>query len=150
MEDGEEPRHFEILLAEDNPGEARLVQQALKDSNVSHRVTTAQDGEEALAMLRREGRYRTTRRPDVILLDLRLPGMDGQAVMDELIVDPELRFIPVVMLTGSQNPDDITKALQSGAVGYITKPIEAGQLAALLNDLDSGWLKDVIRPPLPS
>jgi two-component system, chemotaxis family, response regulator Rcp1 len=103
-------RPIEILLVEDNPGDVRLTREALKDGKVSNRLHVVVDGVEALAFLRREGEHATAVRPDLILLDLNLPKMDGRQVLAEIKADPTLRQIPVVILTSSQAEEDICRS----------------------------------------
>ncbi|MBE0635143.1 response regulator, partial [Candidatus Bipolaricaulota bacterium] len=104
------PEPVEILLVEDNEGDARLAQEALKDAKVSNKITWVRDGVEALAFLRREGAHAGSARPDVILLDLNLPKKDGREVLAEIKEDDDLRRIPVVVLTVSDAEEDIVKS----------------------------------------
>src|SRR5437870_383965 len=102
-------RPIEILLIEDNPGDARLTQEALKDGKVQNRLTVVPDGVEAMAYLHREGKYATAPRPDLVLLDLNLPKMDGREVLREVKGDDRLKTIPVVVLTTSAAEQDVLK-----------------------------------------
>ena len=117
-------RPIEILIVDDNPGDVRLTAEALKDSKVQNRLHTAQDGMEAIAFLRRKGEYADAPLPDLILLDLNMPRMNGSQLLAKVKEDSELKHIPVVILTGSREIDDIIKANNLGADCYVTKPID--------------------------
>jgi len=115
-------RPIEILLVEDNPGDVRLAKEALEDSPVRNHVSVAADGEVALRFLRREKEFANAPRPDLILLDLKLPKKDGFEVLAEIKADRKLRAIPVVVLTTSDAPEDVHKAYDLQANAYVTKP----------------------------
>ncbi len=115
---------IEILLVEDNPGDVRLTQEALTDGKVRNNMQVVEDGVEAVAFLRREGKYANASRPDLILLDLNLPKKDGREVLAEIKADEDLRRIPVVVLTTSKAEEDIFKAYDQHANCYITKPVD--------------------------
>ena len=117
-------RPIEILIVDDNPGDVRLTAEALKDSKVQNRLHTAQDGMEAIAFLRRKGEYADAPLPDLILLDLNMPRMNGSQLLAKVKEDSELKHIPVVILTGSREIDDIIKANNLRADSYVTKPID--------------------------
>lgn len=117
-------RPIEILIVDDNPGDVRLTAEALKDSKVQNRLHTAQDGMEAIAFLRRKGEYADAPLPDLILLDLNMPRMNGSQLLAKVKEDSELKNIPVVILTGSREIDDIIKANNLRADCYVTKPID--------------------------
>ena len=117
-------RPFEVLLVEDNPGDVRLTQEALKDEAAINNIMVVEDGEQALAFLRREGEHGDARRPDLILLDLNLPKMDGREVLAEIKSDPDLKRVPVVVLTTSQAERDILESYNLHANSYITKPVD--------------------------
>jgi chemotaxis family two-component system response regulator Rcp1 len=137
---------IEILLVEDNPGDVRLTIEALKDAKVLNRLSVAQDGVEAMAFLRREGKFADAPRPDLILLDLNLPKKDGREVLEEIKQDPDLLRIPVVILTTSQAEQDIIKMYNTHANCYITKPVEWRQFAAVIQSIEDFWLT-VVRLP---
>jgi len=118
-----EMQAIEILLVEDNPGDIRLTQEALKDSKLHNNLSVVKDGVEALAFLRCEGQYTQAPRPDIILLDLNLPRKDGREVLVELKTDPVLEKIPVVILTTSNTQEDIHYTQALGATAYQTKPV---------------------------
>lgn len=140
-------RPIEILLVEDNPGDVRLTQEALKEGKVMNVLNTVSDGEEALAYLRRQGRYARTTRPDLILLDLNLPRKSGQEVLAEIKDDPDLRRIPVVILTVSEAEQDIIKSYNLHANCYITKPVNLEQFMEVIRTIEDFWLTVVMLPP---
>lgn len=137
---------IDILLVEDNAGDARLAREAMRDSrirNVLHHVT---DGEEALAFLRRRGAHAGAPRPDLVLLDLNLPKKDGREVLAEIKADDDLKRIPVVILTASSADEDILKAYNLHANCYITKPIDLGQFLKVVRSIEDFWLSIVKLP----
>jgi two-component system, chemotaxis family, response regulator Rcp1 len=136
----------EILLVEDNPGDVRLVKEVMKDAKVANSLHVAEDGEEAMAMLRREGKYSGSVRPDLILLDLNLPGKDGREVLREIKTDDNLRLIPVVVLTTSSAEEDIIKSYSDYANSYITKPINLSQFISVVKSIENFWLTIVKLP----
>ena len=138
---------IDILLVEDNPGDVRLTQEALRDAKVYNRVTVVPDGVEAMACLRRQGLYSTAPRPDVILLDLNLPRKDGRAVLAEIKADPDLRRIPVVILTTSDAEEDILRAYNLNANCYISKPVGLEQFFKVIHSIENFWLSIVKLPP---
>jgi chemotaxis family two-component system response regulator Rcp1 len=138
---------IEILLVEDNPGDVRLTQEALKDTKVRNELHIVEDGVEAMAFLRQEGQYADTPRPDVILLDLNLPKKDGREVLAEVKADPNLRRIPVVILTVSQAEEDILKTYDLHANCYITKPVNLDQFLTVVRSIEDFWFTIVKLPP---
>jgi chemotaxis family two-component system response regulator Rcp1 len=139
---------IDILLVEDNPGDVRLTQEALKDGKVLNNLYVVRDGVEALAFLRREGKYaQAAVRPDVILLDLNLPRKDGREVLAEIKADPDLLRIPVVVLTTSAAEQDILQAYNLHANAYITKPVDLHQFFAVIKSFEDFWLTIVKLPP---
>ncbi len=140
-------RTIEILLVEDNPGDARLTLEALKEGKVMNNVTVMRDGVEALAYLRREGSYTDSLEPDLILLDLNLPKKDGREVLAEIKTDERLMKIPVVVLTTSAAEEDIARAYSGHANCYITKPIDLDQFLHVVQSIESFWLSLVKLPP---
>lgn len=140
-------RPIEILLVEDNPGDARLTKEALKEGKVRNNIYVVPDGEEALAYLRREGKYGDAVRPDLVLLDLNLPKKDGREVLQEIKQDPSLRRIPVVILTSSKAEEDIVKSYDQYANCYITKPVELDQFLNVAKSIEEFWLSIVKLPP---
>jgi CheY-like chemotaxis protein len=138
---------MEILLVEDNPADIFLIQEALKQGKPDHgNLNVAMDGQEALALLRHEGRYTQIALPDLILLDLNLPKKDGRAVLAEIKEDPALRHIPVVILTSSEAPHDIFEAYLHYANCYIIKPLDLEQFFRVIRDTVNFWSKTVSLP----
>ena len=134
-----EVRPIEILLVEDNPGDVRMAVEALKDCRVSNRLSVVEDGVEALAFLKGQGSYAGRPRPDLILLDLNLPRKDGHEVLAEIKADPELRRIPVVVLTTSESERDVYKAYDLNANCYITKPGGLEQFVTVMKSIQYFW-----------
>jgi two-component system, chemotaxis family, response regulator Rcp1 len=139
-------RAIEILLVEDNPGDARLTMEAFKEGRVLNRLTVINDGAEALAYLRREGKYSNRNLPDLVLLDLNLPKMDGREVLAEVKSDERLKNIPVVVLTTSSAPEDVMRAYGNHANCYITKPVDLDQFLRVVQSIESFWLSLVKLP----
>ncbi|NTU41601.1 MAG: response regulator [Nitrospirales bacterium] len=139
-------RPIEILLVEDNPGDVRLTQENFKDSKIRNNLHVAVDGVEAMAFLRREGKYANEVRPDLILLDLNLPRKDGREVLADIKEDPNLRTIPVVVLTISKAEADILRAYNLHANCYITKPIDLEQFSKIVTSIEDFWLS-IVRLP---
>ena len=138
---------IDILLVEDNPGDVRLTREALKEGKVNNRMSVATDGAEAMRFLRREGEYADAPRPDLILLDLNLPKKDGREVLAEIKEDPDLRRIPVVVLTTSRDERDVLGAYNSYANCYITKPLDLDQFISVVRSVEDFWLEVVKLPP---
>ncbi len=134
---------IEILLIEDNPADVRLTREALKDARVWNQVHVAPDGVEALAYLRREGKYEQAPRPDLILLDLNLPRKDGRAVLEEIKRDESLKHIPVVVLTTSQAEQDILSSYRLRANAFVTKPVDLEQFLKVVHSIEHFWLEIV-------
>ena len=137
----------EILLVEDNPGDVRLVQEALRESKIINQLHAVSDGKEALAFLRKQGSYANARRPDLILLDLNLPRKDGREVLSEIKADPDLRRIPVVIVTSSKAEDDILKSYNHHANCYITKPLDLEKFIEVVKAIQDFWISIVKLPP---
>ncbi len=133
---------------EDNPGDARLAIEALKDGGVQHRLTLIPDGTEAMQFLHREKWYARAPRPDLILLDLNLPGMDGRLVLQEIKNDVALEQVPVVILTASQDHEDLLRSEQLNVDGYMTKPVDMPKFITLVKQLKSFWHAEVMLPVL--
>lgn len=140
-------RPIEILLVEDNLGDVRLTQEALREGKVRNHLNVAADGVEALAFLRREGQHATAPQPDLILLDLNLPKKSGPEVLAEIKADPELRRIPVVILTVSKAEEDVLKSYNLHANCYITKPVNLDQFLEVVKSIEDFWLTVVMLPP---
>jgi CheY-like chemotaxis protein len=139
-------RPVEILLVEDSPSDADLTVEALSDGKVLNNLHWVEDGVEALAFLRRQGKYNDAPRPDLILLDLNLPKKDGREVLAQIKVDPQLKLIPVVVLTTSAADRDIFKTYELNANCYVTKPIDLDQFISVVKLIEMFWLA-VVRLP---
>ncbi len=137
---------IEILLVEDNPGDVRLTVEALKEGKVLNRLHIVKDGVEAVAFLRREGKYADAIHPDLILLDLNLPKKDGREVLAEIKADEDLRRIPVVILTTSKAEEDILRTYDLHANAYITKPVDLEQFIGVVKAIEAFWLTVVKLP----
>ncbi len=129
-------RPVEILLIEDNPGDADLTREGLKSGKVKNNLNVVEDGEEALAYLRRQGKHALAPRPDLILLDLNLPRKDGRQVLAEIKSDPALRQIPVVVLTTSKAEQDIIKAYDLNANCFVSKPVLFDQFTQIVRSIE--------------
>ena len=140
-------RPIEILLVEDNPGDARLTMEALRDTKVSNNVSVVEDGVEALAFLRRQGAHAGAPRPDIVLLDLNLPKKDGREVLAEIKADEDLKKIPVVILTTSESDEDILKAYSLHANCYVRKPVDLDQFIKVVQSIEDFWFTIVKLPP---
>ena len=134
---------IEILLVEDSPADVRLTTEALKEAKVRNTIHVAVDGEAAMEFLRRPGQ----RRPDLILLDLNLPAMDGREVLAEIKKDPELKVIPVVVLTTSRAEEDILETYQLHCNCYITKPVDMNQFVRVVQSIEDFWFTVVRLAP---
>ena len=137
---------IDILLVEDNEGDARLAKEAMRDSKIRNTLHHVTDGEEAMAFLRKEGKYSKLPRPDLILLDLNLPKKDGRQVLAEIKGDESLRRIPVVILTVSSAEEDVLKAYNLHANCYITKPLDLDQFMKVVRSVEDFWLTIVKLP----
>ena len=140
-------RPIEILLVEDNPGDVELTREAIENSKLLNKMRVVEDGEAALAFLRREGSYADAPRPDLILLDLNLPKLDGRELLAEIKADENLRRIPVVVLTTSRAEEDVLKSYNLHANCYITKPIGFNEFAKVVKAIKEFWLNIVLLPP---
>jgi chemotaxis family two-component system response regulator Rcp1 len=137
---------IEILLVEDNPADARLTREALREGCVANHLHHVVDGIEALAFLRREGKYADAPPADIILLDLNLPRMDGREVLGELKQDPKLHLIPVVVLTTSEAEQDILRSYELHANCYITKPVDLDKFFKIVRTIEEFWLAIIKLP----
>jgi CheY-like chemotaxis protein len=138
---------IEILLVEDNPGDVRLTVEALREGKVRNNLHVATDGVEALEFLQRRGRFASAPRPDMILLDLNLPRMDGRELLAKIKTDPDLRRIPIVVLTTSKAEGDVLRSYDLHANCYITKPVDIDAFFSVVRSIDSFWLAVVRLPP---
>ncbi|MBW4426731.1 MAG: response regulator [Nostoc desertorum CM1-VF14] len=138
---------IEVLLVEDNPGDAQLTRIALEESKISINLNVVEDGVEAMAFLRKQEKYVKAAHPDIVLLDLNLPRKDGREVLAEIKADEKLRRIPVVVLTTSQAEEDILKAYNLCANCYITKPVDFDQFVKIVQSIENFWFAIVKLPP---
>jgi CheY-like chemotaxis protein len=138
---------IEVLLVEDDPGDVLMTQEAFEEHKLRNRLTVVPDGDEALAYLRRQGRYANAVTPDLILLDLNLPRRDGRQVLAEIKEDEQLGRIPVVVLTTSQADEDILRSYQLHANAYVTKPVDFDRFIAVVRQIDEFFVSVVKLPP---
>ncbi len=138
---------IQVLLVEDSPGDVRLTREAFRDANMDVSLSVATDGIEALSYLRREGNYHDVTRPDLILLDLNLPRMDGREVLAIIKEDKDLRMIPTVILTTSEADVDIVQSYELRANCYLAKPVELDAFQELVTSINDFWLTRVKFPP---
>ncbi|MDJ0726630.1 MAG: response regulator [Prochloraceae cyanobacterium] len=135
-----------IFLVEDNRADIRLIQEVMKTSSISHQLVTVRNGMDAMAYLRREGEYCDALRPDLIVLDLNLPKKDGREVLAEIKADPNLKRIPVVVLTTSRNEEDIFHSYDLHVNCYITKSRNLSELFKIVKGIEDFWLSTVTLP----
>lgn len=135
-----------IFLIEDNRGDVRLIQEALKVSTAQCQIVVARDGMEAMAYLRQDGDYADAIRPDLILLDLNLPKKDGREVLAEIKADPDLKHIPIIVLTTSRNEEDIFKSYDLHVNCYISKSRNLSQLFKIVRGIEEFWLETATLP----
>jgi chemotaxis family two-component system response regulator Rcp1 len=140
-------RAIQILMVEDNPGDVRLTREALKGAKVWNQVQVVEDGVAALDYLYRRPPYEAAVRPDLILLDLNLPRLDGREVLATVKSDPSLKLIPVVVLTTSQAEEDVLRAYHLSANCYVTKPVDLHQFNRIVLAIEQFWLTVVTLPP---
>ena len=137
----------EILLVEDNPADVRLIRETFKDFKISNNLSVARDGMEAMAMLKKTGEYASAVKPDVILLDLNLPRKNGFEVLEELRQDPDLKRIPVVILSTSDSEKDVMKSYDLHANCFVTKPVGLDEFIKIVMSIENFWLAIVKLPP---
>lgn len=140
-------RNKTIFLVEDNRGDIRLIQEALKRTATQCEVVIARDGMEAMAYLRQDGEYAGSVRPDLILLDLNLPKKDGREVLAEIKADPSLKHIPIIVLSTSRNEEDISKSYDLHVNCYISKSRNLSQLFKIVQGIEEFWLETATLPP---
>jgi CheY-like chemotaxis protein len=140
---------IDILLVEDNPADARLTREAFIDSKMVNTLHHVRNGDEAMAFLNRTPPYADAPRPDVVLLDLNMPGMDGRAVLAEMKADPHLKTIPVVVLTTSEAEEDIARSYELHCNCYVTKPVDFDKFVTIVQAIDEFWVSVVRLPPQP-
>jgi two-component system, chemotaxis family, response regulator Rcp1 len=136
----------QILIVEDNPADARLVREVMRDSKILNEIHWVPDGVEALAFVRHQGKYADAPRPSLIFLDLNMPRKDGREVLREVKSDPDLRRIPVIVMTSSQTEEDIARAYDHHANCYVRKPIDFDQFHQVIKTLENFWFSTVELP----
>ena len=139
-------RQIEVLLVEDDPGDVMMTREAFHDYKLHNELHVVSDGAEAMAFLRQEGEYAGRPRPDLVLLDLNLPRMDGRQVLEAIKSDPELASIPVVVLTTSENEDDVLRSYSLHANAYVTKPVDFQRFIEVVRRIDDFFVT-VVRLP---
>ena len=139
-------RPAEILLVEDNYGDVLLTKKAFTNTKIANHITVAENGQQALDMLRHVAPYETTPKPDIILLDLNLPRKSGKEVLEEIKSDPDLRHIPVVILTSSRAELDVVKSYHLHANGYVVKPVNLDQFSEIVKSIENFWFTIVLLP----
>jgi two-component system, chemotaxis family, response regulator Rcp1 len=147
MDDSQPLQPIEILLVEDSYSDAHLTIKGLSQAKIANNLNWVEDGEKAIEYLTHQGEYATATRPDLILLDLNLPGMDGREVLTEIKSDPDLRRIPVVVLTTSMDEQDVFRSYELNANCYVTKPIDIHQFIHIVQLINDFWLAAVKLPP---
>ena len=146
MKIGKHHKPVEILLVEDNPGDIRLTEEALREGRVSNNLHKVENGVEAMAFLRRRGKYADAAHPDLVLLDLNLPLKDGREVLEEIKSDQQLKRIPVIVLTTSSAEVDILHTYDNHGNAYITKPIDLDQFVKAIKAIEDFWFKIAMLP----
>ena len=141
------PEAIEVLLVEDDPGDVLMTMEAFADYKVANKLTVVSNGEDAIAYMRKQGPYAAVRTPDLVLLDLNLPRRDGREVLLEIKSDPELRRVPVVVLTTSNAEEDILAAYDLHANAYVRKPVDFEQFVAAVRAIDDFYITVVRLPP---
>jgi CheY-like chemotaxis protein len=144
---GNDSKEIDVLLVEDSPGDVRLTQEAFREANGSIKLHVAVDGVEAMAFLKREGGHAHAPRPDMILLDLNLPKMDGREVLAHIKADNDLKMIPTVILSTSISEADVLKSYQLRANCYLSKPVELAAFENLVKSINDFWLTKAQLPP---
>lgn len=138
---------IEVLIIEDNPADVDLVIEAFKDGKLTINLVVAEDGAEAMAYLRKEGEYKSATIPDLVLLDLNMPIKNGFEVLDEMKQDPELKRIPIIIMTISKAEEDVLRSYNLHANAYIVKPVELNQFLNTIRSIENFWLSMVKLPP---
>jgi len=146
MTQPQSPRQIEVLLVEDDPGDVLMTREAFEDYKVRNQLHVVNDGVAALAFLRREGEYAEAPRPDLVLLDLNLPRMDGREVLQAVKSDPQLASIPVVVLTTSEAEEDVLRSYTLHANAYVTKPVDFDRFIKVVREIDDFFVT-VVRLP---
>ena len=142
-----EPRLIEVLLVEDDPGDVLLTREAFEHQKVANRLHIVNNGEDAISFLRKQGQYTDAPDPDLVLLDLNLPGMHGREVLAAVKEDPKLQTIPVVVLTTSEAEEDVLRSYQLHANAYVTKPVDFDRFVRVVKQIDEFFISVVRLPP---
>lgn len=137
---------IEILLVEDDPGDVELIKESISNSKIKLKLNVANNGEEAISYLKNEGDYKDSSEPDLIILDLNLPLRSGMEVLEEVKADDNLKHIPVIVMTTSDQDTDIIKSYRLGANSYVTKPLGIDQFAKIVSSIENFWLTVVKLP----
>lgn len=135
------PRNLQVLLVEDNEGDVRLIKEAFSESKIDKTFSVARDGEEALNYLYARGKYADRTKPDIILLDINLPKKNGFEILESIKNDPELKKIPVIMLSSSSSEDHITKSYDLNANCYVTKPVDFDEYTQAVKIIEDFWFQ---------
>ncbi len=143
----DERRTAQILVVEDDPGERRLLLEALQAGPAPKNISVVSDGVEAMAFLRRQGRHADSRRPDLILMPMTIPRGDGRHLIAEIKSDPLLKCIPILVLTSSQSEQDVDQAYEASANCYVVKPVEMDRFFSVVRAIEDFWLSVVVPPP---
>ena len=143
----QQARQIEVLLVEDDPGDVLMTREAFETHKLTNRLHVVQDGADAMAFLRREGQYASAPRPDLVLLDLNLPRMDGREVLEAIKTDPSLANIPVVVLTTSEAEEDVLRSYSLHANAYVTKPVDFERFIDVVRQIDDFFVSVVRLPP---
>ena len=146
MQRSKTSRPVQILLVEDNPGDVGLTLEALKEATLPNKLTVVKNGADALSLLRRQGQHAGAARPDLILLDLNLPKKDGRKVLAEIKGDDNLKRIPVVILTTSEDEQDVLESYNLHANCYIVKPLDLDRFITVVKSIEDFWLRIVVLP----
>jgi CheY-like chemotaxis protein len=149
MKPGRDGQPIDILLVEDNPGDVRLTQEAFTELRVTNELHVVTNGAEALEFVRREGEYASAPPVDIVLLDLNLPKVDGIEVLKEIKSDPELKRLPVIVLTSSAAEEDVIRSYENYTNAYITKPVDPDEFVTVMRSLEEFWFTIVRTPPAP-
>ena len=147
MSEPRRSRPIEILLVEDDPGDVLITQEAFADYKIANRLSVVSNGEDAIAYMRKQGRFEDVATPDLVLLDLNLPRRNGREVLFDIKGDPQLRRVPVVILTTSEADEDVIAAYDLHANAYVRKPVDFDQFVAAVRAIDDFFITVVRLPP---
>ena len=147
MPDSSPPRPIEVLLVEDDPGDVLMTREAFADYKIANNLSVVTNGEDAIAYMRKEGQFADVTTPDLVLLDLNLPRRNGREVLLEIKADPDLRRVPVVILTTSEADEDVAAAYDLHANAYVRKPVDFEQFVTAVRAIDDFFITVVRLPP---